>query len=122
MPPPSPSPLADTYSAAVLALWGASDEEATVKWMDEKRADFAADGKMKEKYETLEALEAFMTDKVYGPGGTMDKTLKLRGNPRVFFDIEVGGEAVGRVVMQLRADAVPKTAEVGSLRAAARHA
>merc|ERR1712087_596398 len=29
----------------------------------------------------------------------------------VFFDMEVGGEDVGRVVMELRADVVPKTAE-----------
>ena len=32
-------------------------------------------------------------------------------NPRVFFDITIGGAAVGRVVMQLRADVVPGTAE-----------
>ena len=30
-------------------------------------------------------------------------------NPRVFFDIEVGGEPCGRVVMTLRADVAPKT-------------
>jgi len=52
-----------------------------------------------------------MQEKVYGVGGTMDKTLKIRGNPRVFFDIELDGEPLGRIVMQLRADVVPKTAE-----------
>merc|ERR1719298_226513 len=31
----------------------------------------------------------------------MDKTLKLRGNPKVFFDMEADGVAVGRVVRQL---------------------
>ena len=31
--------------------------------------------------------------------------------PRVFFDIKIGPLAVGRVVMELRADVVPKTAE-----------
>ena len=40
-----------------------------------------------------------MKEKVYGVGGTMDKTLKIRGNPKVFFDITADGEAVGRVVM-----------------------
>ncbi|XP_066429682.1 peptidyl-prolyl cis-trans isomerase D [Eleutherodactylus coqui] len=33
------------------------------------------------------------------------------GNPRVFLDVEVGGEQVGRVVLELFADVVPKTAE-----------
>lgn len=32
-------------------------------------------------------------------------------NPRVFFDISIGGQAAGRIVMELRADVTPKTAE-----------
>mmetsp|Transcript_29203 Transcript_29203/g.64548 ORF Transcript_29203/g.64548 Transcript_29203/m.64548 type:complete len:498 (-) Transcript_29203:188-1681(-) len=32
-------------------------------------------------------------------------------NPRVFFDIEIGGEASGRIVIELRADVCPKTCE-----------
>src|SRR6188768_1019231 len=32
-------------------------------------------------------------------------------NPRVFFDITIGGQPAGRVVFELFADAVPKTAE-----------
>lgn len=32
-------------------------------------------------------------------------------NPQVFFDVRVGGNDVGRIVMLLRADVVPKTAE-----------
>ena len=31
--------------------------------------------------------------------------------PRVFFDIEASGKPLGRIIMQLRADVVPKTAE-----------
>uniref|UniRef100_A0A0M3HGC4 Peptidyl-prolyl cis-trans isomerase n=2 Tax=Ascaris TaxID=6251 RepID=A0A0M3HGC4_ASCLU len=31
--------------------------------------------------------------------------------PRVFFDITIGGKAVGRIVMELYNDVVPKTAE-----------
>jgi len=32
-------------------------------------------------------------------------------NPRVFFDVSASGEPLGRLVMELRADVVPRTAE-----------
>lgn len=32
-------------------------------------------------------------------------------NPRVFLDLEIGNEASGRVVIELRKDVVPRTAE-----------
>ncbi|KAJ7537416.1 hypothetical protein O6H91_11G005100 [Diphasiastrum complanatum] len=36
---------------------------------------------------------------------------KVKSNPSVFFDITIGGEVVGRIVMELFADSVPITAE-----------
>lgn len=35
---------------------------------------------------------------------------KPKVNPQVFFDIRIGTKNVGRIVMELRADVVPKTA------------
>jgi len=38
-------------------------------------------------------------------------TMALMANPKVFFDMAVGDEDVGRITFELRADVVPETAE-----------
>ena len=37
-----------------------------------------------------------------------------KANPVVFFDMSIGGKPAGRIEMTLRADVVPKTAEVSN--------
>ncbi|KAJ3292906.1 hypothetical protein HDU79_000933 [Rhizoclosmatium sp. JEL0117] len=49
-----------------------------------------------------------------GEAGTSDepqpkKVKRTTENPRVFFDIDIGGTKAGRIIMELRADVVPKT-------------
>lgn len=39
------------------------------------------------------------------------RSFSSMSNPKVFFDMSADGTALGRVVMELRADIVPRTAE-----------
>lgn len=36
---------------------------------------------------------------------------KGKQNPQVYFDVSIGKQELGRIIMMLRADVVPKTAE-----------
>merc|ERR1719252_188422 len=41
----------------------------------------------------------------------MSRLARAAGNPKVFFDVSLGGTNAGRAVMELRKDVTPKTAE-----------
>lgn len=54
---------------------------------------------------------ANQADLASGPVPTSTPPKSNMPNPKVFFDMTVGGSPAGRIVMELRADVVPKTAE-----------
>jgi len=94
-------------------FFGGKNEEALSKWADGQRATYKEDsdkGKaLKEKHATEADLEASIKamyekkwDALIG---------KAAMCPRVYFDITLDGEKAGRIIMQLRGDVVPKTAE-----------
>lgn len=55
-------------------------------------------------------VESKDTKKTDIPGPAVIEKSEKR-NPQVFFDIRIGGNDIGRIIMILRADIVPKTAE-----------
>lgn len=59
--------------------------------------------------ETLEAEDSSTstTTKVDGP----PPVKKGKQNPQVYFDVSIGKQELGRIIIMLRADIVPKTAE-----------
>jgi len=98
----------DEDPALLDSLWTEKDQASVDEWTKTKLADWEAGGKVKEKYPTKEELDAWIAKQ---SAKSKDAALAVRSNPQVFFDIDIGGEAAGRIVMQLRRDVVPKTAK-----------
>merc|ERR1711935_1255074 len=98
-----------TMSEIDESFWYEKDIDACNKWRSAKQADWDADKKkLKEKYPTLEELTAWLD-------ATCDKSkvdaCTPRSQPQVFFDMQIDGKDVGRIVMRLRFDVCPKTCE-----------
>jgi len=92
-----------------LALWKQKDKDELERWSNEKRKDWENESSdSRKKYPDTEKLEAWIASTCKM---SRDKNLAIRTQPRVYFDIELGEENIGRIVMQLRFDKVPKTCE-----------
>jgi hypothetical protein len=94
------------------SLWTETDQASIDKWAAEKVAAWGADdakgAKMKAKYPTQEDLDAWIAKQ---SDKTKTAALTVRCNPQVYFEISIGDKPAGQIVMRLRADIVPKTAE-----------
>jgi len=101
-------------SEAKNRFFGEKNQAALDKWADGQRAiykDQESDkGKaLREKYPTEAELEASFKEMFQKKwDALLGKAAKC---PRVFFDITLDGEKAGRIIMILRGDVVPKTAE-----------
>ncbi|CAK0824567.1 unnamed protein product [Prorocentrum cordatum] len=93
---------------------GAKNEAVLKAWADERRNAYNDESSekgqaLREKYTTEDELDAHILevqkrkrDDLIGPN------VKC---PRVFFDMKMDDEDAGRIIMMLRGDVVPKTAE-----------
>lgn len=93
-----------------LDLWRQPDIDACEEWANQKRAQWEKDplSDLRKKYPDQNALERWIAETCKM---TRDSTLVIRVQPRVFFDIAIDDKPVGKIVMQLRFDKVPKTCE-----------
>ena len=73
-----------------------------------------ADDAWLEKYagSTLEESEEVNPDAVQPSAKPTQEIAPKTGNPQVYLDIKIGKQLIGRIVVILRADICPRTAEV----------
>lgn len=102
------------WTPEAKALWSEKNEESLQAWSKTQKDAYAdeASEKGKElrgKYASAEALDKYVED-MYTK--KFDQALGLRASkPKVYFEMKIGHEIAGKIVMELRGDKVPKTAE-----------
>lgn len=90
------------------------DVEAKVsRCKDGSSGKVKASSKSRAKQDTHAKLPDSTTSKTKrkSASGTKEEAMANTSNPKVFFDITIDDESAGRIIMELRADVVPKTAE-----------
>ena len=68
-------------------------------------------GEKPNESESSDQTESAAIKRVAGESEEESKSKRPRKNPQVYFDIKIGKSAVGRIIILLRADVVPKTVE-----------
>nr|XP_040053446.1 peptidyl-prolyl cis-trans isomerase-like [Gasterosteus aculeatus aculeatus] len=94
-----------TSLASPLARWSVPPPRGSVRTRDWLPAAPTSPGRSDHRDKEMERARVPITNRTDAHACTN------MGNPRVFFDITIDGGNAGRIVMELRADVVPKTAE-----------
>lgn len=87
--------------------WLQKHAGATLTHTDEAKTETPANGETTENAEKSEPVAAPAST----PASTATESDEPKRNPQVYFDIRIGSSDAGRIVILLRADIVPKTAE-----------
>jgi len=90
------------------SLWTEKDQTSCDEWRVTKEAQWAdAESSMRKKHPEEAEFKQWLDKQC---AETKSAALKVRSCPLAFFDITIGGQAAGRIIMKLRTDVVPKTA------------
>lgn len=91
-------------------IFSEADEIPLRKWKESQQVKWEKEGStLKEKYPTQEEFTAYLESKCQ-----TEKEATIANRKSwfyVYFDIEINEKATGRILMSLRNDKVPKTAE-----------
>ena len=91
------------------SLWTEKDQVACNEWRSQKEQQWTDPESATRKKHPDEAVFREWLDRQCDE--TKQTALKNRSCPHVFFDITIGGAPAGRIVMKLRSDVVPRTAQ-----------
>jgi cyclophilin family peptidyl-prolyl cis-trans isomerase len=91
------------------SLWTEKDQAACDQWRESKEAQWNdAESSLRKKHPEEAEFRQWLENQC---DATKQSAIKNRSCPQAYFDIEIGGEPAGRIIMKLRADVAPKTVQ-----------